>query len=158
MSRIDQNRVNLGPAKIKTDDSIYDAVDQGVVGVSTTTVVAPSPDPGYVPIGPIGDLITPPVLPPVSGYPIYATDINFDDNRFGPYPSLGFSTPWGFADLSSIGSFSNSLVVNATSGMSGSALVFVNLDNPSQRTSYFGSGVTRGTSFEYLIRDGVLTH
>jgi hypothetical protein len=93
MSKQDQNRVNLGPARIKTDDAIYDAVDQGIVGTTTTTVVA-STDPGFVPIGPIGDLITPPVLAPVTGYPIYATDIAFNDGT-STYPYLSAGTAVG---------------------------------------------------------------
>jgi hypothetical protein len=91
----------------------------------------------------------------VTGYPIYATDINFNDGNT-TYPFLSFGTPWGLEDLSGIGSFSNALVVNADSSSSTSALAFVNLDNPSQRTTYLGR--TKGASFEYLIRDGVLTH
>jgi hypothetical protein len=152
MSRIDQNRVNLGPAKIKTDDSIYDAVDQGIVGVSTTTVVAPPPDPGYVPIGPIGDLITPPVLAPVSGYPIYATDVLFNDGN-GPYPYFATNTSWAFMNLSSVGSFTNALVVNG----GGSSLDFINLDNPSQRTT-LPSRQKFGGDLDFIVRDGVLTH
>lgn len=149
MSKQDQNRVNLGPARIKTDDAIYDAVDQGIVGTSTTVVTPTTP--GFVPIGPIGDLITPPVLAPVTGYPIYATDIAFNDGT-STYPFLSLGTPWGLANLSGIGSFTNSLVVNA--GIS--ALAFVNLDNPSQRTTY--AGKQKNSSFDYTIRDGVLTH
>ena len=149
MSRIDQNRVNLGPARIKVEDSIYDAVDQGIVG-TTTTVVAPV-DTGFVPIGPIGDLITPPVLAPVTGYPIYATDINFLDGT-GGYPFLNPATSWSILDLSGLGSFTNALVV----GASYIDLAFVNLDNPSQRTTY--AGKYKSGPLDFVIRDGLLTH
>jgi hypothetical protein len=147
MSKQDQNRVNLGPARIKTDDSIYDAVDQGIVGVSTTTVVAPT-DPGFVPIGPIGDLITPPVLDPVTGYPIYNADINFinDSN----YLSMNFRTPWNIIDTSAIGGFSNSLVV-----CDAVDLYYVNLDNPSQLATFVGKD--RNQYPDFVLREGVLT-
>jgi len=149
MTKPDQNRVNLGPARIKVEDSIYDAVDQGIVG-TTTTVVAPV-DTGFVPIGPIGDLITPPVLAPVTGYPIYATDINFLDGT-GGYPFLNPATSWSILDLSGLGSFVNTLVV----GASQVDLAFVNLDNPSQRTTY--AGKYKGGPLDFVIRDGILTH
>ena len=150
MTKPDQNRVNLGPARIKTDDAIYDAVDQGIVGVSTTTVVAPV-DTGYVPIGPIGDLITPPVLAPVSGYPIYATDVAFNDGIV-TYPYFNMNTPWGLEDLSGIGSFSNALVVNGGQN----SLDFINLDNPSQRTTYIGKQKFN-SNLDFIVRNGVLT-
>lgn len=149
MTKPDQNRVNLGPARIKTDDAIYDAVDQGIVG--TTTVVPVQVDPGFVPIGPIGDLITPPVLAPVTGYPIYAVDINFNDGT-STYPFLHPRTSWNVLDLSALGSFTNALVV----GAGGSDLAFVNLDNPSQRTTY--AGKYKNSPLDFIIRDGVLTH
>lgn len=149
MTKPDQNKVNLGPAKIKTDDAIYDAVDQGIVG--TTTVVPVQVEPGFVPIGPIGDLITPPVLAPVTGYPIYATAINFNDGT-STYPFLSPGTSWAVLDLSSLGSFTNALVVGAGS----TDLSFVNLDNPSQRTTY--AGKYKSGPLDFIIRDGVLTH
>lgn len=150
MSKQDQNRVNLGPARIKVEDSIYDAVDQGIVG-TTTTVTAPV-DTGFVPIGPSGDLITPPVLAPVTGYPIYATDIAFNDGT-STYPYLTPQTPWNILDLSGLGSFTNALVVNTSYN---GDLAFVNLDNPSQRTTY--AGKFRNLPLDFVIRDGLLTH
>ena len=149
MSKNDRNTVTIGPARVKVEDSIYDAVDQGVVGTTNVTTTTPT-DPGFVPIGPIGDLITPPVLDPVTGYPILATAINFKDG-IGTSPFLPTGTSWSIMDLSSLGSFTNTLVVGA-----GSDLAFVNLDNPSQRTTY--AGKYKNGPLDFIIRDGVLTH
>jgi hypothetical protein len=143
MSRGDRNIVNIGPARVKVDDSIYDAVDQGVVG--TTNVTTTVPDEGFTPIGPIGDLITPPVLDPVTGYPITAAAINFSETE------LSATTPWAILDLSSVGSFANALVLNF-----GAGLAIVNLDNPSQRTTYAAGAKANTTDFAF--RDGFLTH
>jgi hypothetical protein len=149
MSKNDRNTVTIGPARVKVEDSIYDAVDQGIVG--TTNVTTTPTDTGFVPIGPIGDLITPPVLAPVTGYPILATAINFNDG-IGTYPFLSTGTSWADINLSSLGSFTNALVVGAGS----SDLAFVNLDNPSQRTTY--AGKYKSGPLDFIVRDGVLTH
>jgi hypothetical protein len=142
MSKNDRNIVNIGPARVKVDDSIYDAVDQGVVG--TTNVTTAVPDEGFTPIGPIGDLITPPVLDPVTGYPITAAAINFTESQLSPI------TPWAVLDLSALGSFANALVLSE-----GFNLSIVNLDNPSQKTTYAGGG--KDNDFDFVVRDGYLT-
>jgi hypothetical protein len=140
----DRNIVSIGPARVKVDDSIYDAVDQGIVGTTNVTTTT-TPDTGFTPIGPIGDLITPPVLAPVTGYPITAAAINFSETE------LSATTPWAILDLSSVGSFTNALVLNFGAGIG-----IVNLDNPSQRTTY-GAGAKAGTT-DFVFRDGFITH
>jgi len=146
MSKNDRNHVTLGPARVKVEDSIYDAVDQGIVG--TTNVVTTPVDPGFVPIGPIGDLITPPVLDPVTGYPIYNSDINFVNDS--SVLSMYYRTPWNIMDTSGIGGFSNSLVV-----CDANDLYYVNLDNPSQLVTFVNKG--RSQFPDFVLRAGVLT-
>lgn len=147
MSKNDRNTVTIGPARVKVEDSIYDAVDQGIVG--TTNVTTTTPDTGSVPIGPIGDLITPPTLAPVTGFPIFATDINFNDG-ISSLPSIALSGAWALEDLSALGSFTNSLLVG-----SGTDLNIVNLDNPAQRTAY--AGKIRVYPSDYIVRDNIIT-
>jgi hypothetical protein len=149
MTKPDQNRVNLGPARIKVEDSIYDAVDQGIVGTTNVVTTPVEPD-GFVPIGPIGDLITPPVLAPVTGYPIYATDIAFESGPTYPSPSFYDTTPWNILDTSAIGGFSNSLVVSNVN-----ELYYVNLDNPSQLVTFVNKG--RAARPDFVLREGILT-
>jgi hypothetical protein len=146
MSKNDRNHVTLGPARVKVEDSIYEAVDQGIVG--TTNVTTTPTDPGFVPIGPIGDLITPPVLDPVTGYPIYNADINFVNDS--SVLSMSYRTPWNIMDTSAIGGFSNSLVV-----CDANDLYYVNLDNPSQLVTFVNKG--RGQFPDFVLRAGVLT-
>lgn len=147
MSKNDRNHVTLGPARVKVEDSIYEAVDQGIVG-TTNVVTTPAEPDGFVPIGPIGDLITPPVLDPVTGYPIYNADINFVNDS--SYLSMYYRTPWNIIDTSAIGGFSNSLVV-----CDGVDLYYVNLDNPSQLVTF--AGQDRNQFPDFVLREGVLT-
>ena len=147
MSKNDRNHVTLGPARVKVEDSIYEAVDQGIVGTTNVTTTTPT-DPGFVPIGPIGDLITPPVLDPVTGYPIYNADINFVNDS--SYLSMDYRTPWNIMDTSAIGGFSNSLVV-----CDAVDLYYVNLDNPSQLVTFVGQD--RNQRPDFVLREGVLT-
>jgi hypothetical protein len=146
MSKNDRNTVTIGPARVKVEDSIYEAVDQGIVGTTNVTTTTPT-DPGFVPIGPIGDLITPPVLDPVTGYPIFNADINFINEG---YPGISQYTPWNIIDTSAIGGFSNSLVV-----CSAADLHYVNLDNPSQLVTFIGKA--RNQYPDFVLREGVLT-
>lgn len=143
MSGNDRNAVNIGPARVKVDDSIYDAVDQGIVTAATTT--STTTDTGFTPIGPIGDLITPPTLDPVTGYPITAAAINFSESQLYPL------TPWAVLDLSALGSFTNALILFESNDLS-----IVNLDNPSQKTTYPGVGA-KSWIYDFVVRDGALT-
>ena len=144
MSGNDRNIVNIGPATIKVEDSIYDAVDQGIVTATTATTTTAT-DTGFTPIGPIGDLITPPTLPAIAGYPITAAAISFTESELSP------STPWAVLDLSTLGSFTNALVLNYGSGIG-----IVNLDNPTQRTVYAGAAAKNWYE-DFRIVDGYLT-
>lgn len=148
MSKNDRNTVTIGPARVKVEDSIYEAVDQGIVGTTNVTTTTP-PDTGSVPIGPIGDLITPPTLAPVTGYPIFATQIGFNSN-VGTLPFITPSGAWALENLAGLGSFTNALLVG-----SGPDLAIVNLDNPAQRTTY--SGKLRSYPSDYIVRDNIIT-
>jgi hypothetical protein len=141
MSRIDQNSVNLGPAKIKNEDSIYDSVDQGVVGATTTSTTT---------------VVTPPVLSPITEYPINDNQVNFDSGFGSLKPSFGEHTPWYLGNLSSYSSFSNGLVVNAFSN-DVTNLVFINMSNPLEIRNFPGQGQP-DNYHTYRIVDGVLTY
>jgi hypothetical protein len=56
-------------------------------------------------------------------------------------------------NLSSVGSFTNALVVNGGT----TSLEFINLDNPSQKTT-LPSRQKFGGDLDFIVRDGVLTH
>jgi hypothetical protein len=149
MSRIDQNKVNIGPAKIKTEDAIYDSVDQGVVGASTTVVIPP---PTVIPLPPASLQLAP-------GYPIGVDEIGLTDLDLNGFPSIR-PGPWVIGDLTASGYFTRTLVCNIEDGTGAGLglnnLYFVNLDDVSQKFNYFADqgGLLE---LEYVIRDGLLT-
>ena len=149
MRRGDQNKVTLGPARVKVEDSIYNAVDQGIVTATTTTTTTTT-TPGFTPVGDVGDLITPPVITPVTGYPMTEPALNLATGSLSPL------TAWGVLDLSAIGSFSNALVLGIDNSGGGSSLSFINLDNPSQKTTY--ANKIKQEPVDFVVRDEKLTH
>ena len=145
MSRIDQNRVNLGPAKIKTEDAIYDSVDQGVVGAATTVVIPP---PTVVPL-PTASLELAP------GYPITVNDLNLTDLDLDGVPRID-GARWVIGDLTASGYYSRTLVCRIFTEDYQLKLYFFNLDDVSQNVSYPNSNLL-WINADYVIRDGILT-
>ena len=145
MSRIDQNRVNLGPAKIKTEDAIYDSVDQGVVGATTTVVIPP---PTVVPLSPASLQLAP-------GYPIGVNELGLTDINLNGYPHIQPS-PWVIGDLTNSGYYTRTLVCNIVDEDQQNRLYFINLDDVSQKFSYLVAQIGL-FELEYVIRDGLLT-
>lgn len=138
----DRNNINLGPARLKVEDEIYQAADQGITG--STTVEQVTPEEPTTPVVPGGDLISPPVLQ--GDYPVYADNLpyiyGFDDNRF----NLLLEVP-----LTSQGYFERSLIV--TDG------IIVNVDNQLQVANITASNALSPRTTQNLpiaYRNGVV--
>jgi hypothetical protein len=147
MSRIDQNSVNLGPAKIKTEDAIYDSVDQGVVGATTTSPVV-VPPPTVIPL-PTASLEL------SSGYPITVNDLGLTDLNLNGRPRISGSR-WVIGDLTASGYYSRTLVCDIINEEIQQKLYFFNLDDVSQNVIHPYAGFLSDDS-DYVIRDGILT-
>jgi hypothetical protein len=145
MSKIDQNKVNLGPAKIKTEDAIYDSVDQGVVGATSPVVVPP---PTVIPL-PTASLELSP------GYPITVNDLGLTDLDLDGVPRVD-GPRWVIGDLTASGYYSRTLVCRVFTEEYQTKLYFFNLDDVSQNVNYPNSNLLWFNA-DYVIRDGILT-
>lgn len=108
----DRNNINLGPARLKVEDEIYQAADQGITG--STTVEQVTPEEPTTPVVPGGDLISPPVLQ--GDYPVYEDNLLSHNTSVRP---LLLEYP-----LSAQGYYERSLIV--------SDYFIVNMDNQLQ--------------------------
>jgi hypothetical protein len=128
----DRNEIILGPARLKVEDEIYQAADQGIVSPPTPS----TPDTGgYDPLGPGGPLITPPVINGPDGYPI---------PRSVRTPAAEGSI-WSLINGTAYGWFPRTFVTGAT---------VINLDNITQSILYPPSAGFPGTSI-FLRPDGL---
>ena len=108
----DRNNINVGPARLKVEDEIYQAADQGITG--STTVEQVVPEEPTTPVIPGGDLISPPVLQ--GDYPVYEDNLLSHSTSIRP---LLLEYP-----LSAQGYYERSLIVSDS--------LIVNMDNQLQ--------------------------
>ena len=146
--KVDRATITLGPSRIKVEEEVLQIGDQGLIAATTPTT-APG-DGGTTPVGPPGDLITPPGVDGVEGYPILNTDLTAIT-----YAGLIASgnVSWSIVDGTSLGWFTRTLLlgVDATGTASGGTRA-INLDNPSQ---YYQYASTMPPS-DPVLRSGVL--
>jgi hypothetical protein len=119
----DRNNINVGPARLKVEDEIYQAADQGITG--STTVEQVVPEEPTTPGGGGGGIGT--VVP---SFPIEPT-VDYDLSPGGGFVLSSFA----FGDLSSIGLYANSLVVSYFNDLIDDTYIYVlNMDVQGQST------------------------
>jgi hypothetical protein len=139
----DRNNINVGPARLKVEDEIYQAADQGITG--STTVEQVVPEEPTTPVIPGGDLISPPVLQ--GDYPVYEDNLLSHSTSIRPLLLEYPLSAQGYYERSLI--VSDSLIVNMDNQLQYSALPSADAKSPEAT----GTGGQTAKYLPLAIRD-----